>query len=312
MKRPSWSGPALAIAAVLLGASSALAAPSQKRAPDEASSSSSSLEREVERLIEGFRRRGRVRPDERTSWSVYDFTSGRKLVSINEDEAYESASLIKPLVALAFFDAVSRGRQSYGREERRRMEAMLHRSDNFATNWFLRRLGGPASVHRLLKARYGGLLTDLQLVEYIPRGGRTYRNKASAHDYSRFLYALWNGGLPGSNEIKRLMRLPNRDRLAADLPSDIVVFDKTGSTSRLCGEMAILVAPGPDDKPYPFILIGMIQKDGKAPRYGDWIRRRGDVIRAVSKLVYRDITRRHGFDERSASTPPPVKGRVGG
>ncbi len=301
MKRPSRAGTALVFAAAFVGASPAPAAPPP----------ASGLEGEVERLVEGFRRRGRVRPDERTSWSVYDFTSGRKLVSINEDEPYEAASLIKPLVALAFFDAVGRRRQRYGPAERRRMEAMLHRSDNAAANWFLRRLGGPAAVHRLLKARYGGLLSDLRLVEYIPRGGRTYRNKASAHDYSRFLYALWNGDLPGSNEIKRYMGLPNRDRLAS-LPSGIAVFDKTGSTSRLCGEMAILVAPGPGDRTYPYILIGMIQKDGKAPRYGDWIRRRGDVIRAVSKLVYRDISRRHGFDDRSASAPPRAEGRAGG
>lgn len=302
MKRPSWAGPALAFAAALLGSSSVRAA---------SPSPASGLEREVERLVEGLRRRGRVRPDERTSWSVYDFTSGRKLVSINEDEPYEAASLIKPLVALAFFDAVGRGRLRYGPAERRRMRAMLHRSDNASTNWFLRRLGGPAAAHRLLKARYGGLLSDLRLVEYIPRGGRTFRNKASAHDYSRFLYALWHEDLPGSSEIKRYMGLPNRDRLAG-LPSGIAVFDKTGSTSRLCGEMAILVAPGPDDKTYPYILIGMIQKDGSASRYGDWIRRRGDVIRAVSKLVYRDISRRHRFDERSASAPPRVAGRAGG
>ncbi len=273
------------------------------------------LEAKVMRLVELQRRRGRVRPDEQTAWSVYDFTSGKKLVSINEDRPLETASLVKPFIALAFFDAVKDGKLSYGDFERERMEAMIRDSDNASADWFLRRLGGPAAASRRLKRRYGSMLTGLHLVEYIPRSGRTYRNKASVHDYSRFLVALWNGELPGSAEIKRVMGLPKRERLvdgAREVPRDTPVFDKTGTTGRLCGDMGILVAKGPAGKTYPYILVGVIQKDGRTRHYGAWMRRRGDVIRAVSSLVYQDISARHGLDGGVASGPQNPSERPGG
>jgi beta-lactamase class A len=269
------------------------------------------LEAKVERLIDGLRRRGWVRSDERTAWSVYDFTSGKKLVSINEDTPLETASLVKPFIALAFFDAVKDGKFKYGDFEREQMEAMIRESDNEAADWFLRRLGGPAAAQRRLKSGYGSLLSDLRLVEYIPRNGRTYRNKASAHDYSRFLFALWNGDLPGSAEIKRVMGLPKRERLvdgAHAVPSDTPVYDKTGTTGRLCGDMGILVAKGAGGKTYPYILVGVIQKDGRTRHYGAWMKRRGDVIRRVSSLVYEDISARHDLDGSMASAHSSADG----
>ncbi|MDE2490368.1 MAG: serine hydrolase [Elusimicrobia bacterium] len=274
-------------------------------APKPAGPPPTRLERRIESYIAGLRRRGRVRGDERTSWSVYDFTSGKKLVSINEDEAFETASMIKPFIALAYFDAVAKGTRRYGPAERRRMELMIRDSDNASADWFLRRLGGPRAVQRRLTAAYGPMLRGLRLVEYIPLSGRTYRNKATAHDYSRFLYALWRGELPGSAEIKRVMGLPKPDRLTEgveDMPDSVEVYDKTGTTARLCGDMGILVAKTPEGKAYPYIMVGVIQKGDHARHYFTWMRRRGDVIRGVSGLVYRYIAARHEIEDSTAST----------
>lgn len=263
------------------------------------------LEQRIEKLVKDLRRRGLVRSDERTAWSVYDFASDEKLVSVNEDRPLQAASLIKPLIALAYMDAVETGLKRYTPRARYRMRRMIQDSDNASADWVMRQLGGPQAVERRLRARFGGILKDLRLVEYIPASGRTYRNKASVHDYSRFLYALWTGGLPGAEEIKRLMLLPNRDRLrtgADEVPRDTLVYDKTGSTSRLCGDMGILVARGAGGKTFPYILVGIIEKDSHARDYGDWIKRRGDVIREVSGLVYETVAGRHGLDgELSAS-----------
>jgi len=73
-----------------------------------------------------------VAPDERTAWLVYDFTSGRFLVTINAGMSYQSASMIKPFIALAFFHKVREGRLHYTPLHRQRMEAMIQRSDNKA------------------------------------------------------------------------------------------------------------------------------------------------------------------------------------
>lgn len=267
------------------------------RPPEEAAIAAlPDLERRVDDYIKELRRRGRLSHDEQTSWSAYDLTSGEKLFTINEDKPMQAASMVKPFFALAFFHRVDQGRLKYDAKARRNMRLMLQRSNNRATNWVLKRLGGPQEVDRLLRSRYGGILPDTKIVEYIPPGGRTYRNRASVHDYGRFLYALWNQDVPGAAEIKRLMGLPGADRLTERLdapPDALKVYNKTGSTRRLCGEMGILEVRGPDARSYAYTLIGVIEKRNPARNYSRWIRSRGDVIREVSRIVYQTMATRH-------------------
>ncbi len=118
-----------------------------------------------------------------------------------------------------------------------------------------------------MKRNYPGIFQDTRIVEYIPRGGRTYRNEASPHDYSRFLHAVWNDGIPGAREIKRLMGLPSGDRIRTGIegiPAGTRVYNKTGSTARVCGDVGILIARGEDGRQYPYTVIGIIEK-GNAP-----------------------------------------------
>ena len=70
----------------------------------------SELEGQIEHYIKSLRSKGIIRGDERTAWLVYDFTSGKKLVSINEDTTLQAASMIKPFLALAFFHQVKAGK----------------------------------------------------------------------------------------------------------------------------------------------------------------------------------------------------------
>jgi beta-lactamase class A len=258
------------------------------------------LEAAVEAYIKELRRKGRISKDERTGWSVYDFTTGEKLVTINEEVQFQAASLIKPFVAAAFFHRVKNKELIYGPKSRRHMERMIHYSNNPSTNWVMRRVGGPDAVQRILKQNYPGIFRATSIVEYIPRGGKTYRNKASVRDYSRFLYALWKGNIVGAEEIKRLMSLPGADRLytgAESVPIGTEVLNKTGSTARLCADMGILNVQGPDGKRYPYTLIGIIEKQEKARNYTSWIRSRSEVIRDVSNIVYEGIARHHDFGE---------------
>ena len=66
-------------------------------------SAESRLEGEVERYVKSLRSKGALQTNERTAWLVYDFTSGKTLVSINENQQLQAASMIKPYLALAFF-----------------------------------------------------------------------------------------------------------------------------------------------------------------------------------------------------------------
>lgn len=173
----------------------------------------SRLENSIERYIGSLRSRGALRPHERTAWVVSDLTSGAKLASINENTPLQAASMIKPYVALAFFHKVAEGSLPYGPQSRRHMELMIQKSNNPSTNWVMRQTGGPAATQALLKRHYPELCRQLSLVEYIPSGGTTYRNKGSAADYARFLSALWNKKLPYSSEMLRLLNLPGQDRV---------------------------------------------------------------------------------------------------
>ena len=256
------------------------------------------LEFAVDKYVKRMRAKGRISRDERTAWSVFDFTSGEKLVGINEDVQFQGASLVKPFFALAFFHRSKAEGLNYGPKTKRHMRRMIQHSNNSSTNWIMRRVGGPAAIQRILSRNYPGIFKDTRIVEYIPSGGRTYRNKASVHDYSRFLYALWKESIPGAREIRRLMGLPGPDRLytgARDIPKGTRVYNKTGSTAHLCGDMGILVVRGRDGRRYPYIMVGVIEKQRRARNYGSWIRSRGNVIRGVSNLVYQGISQHHGL-----------------
>jgi len=263
-----------------------------------------SLQSQVVKQIKRMRAEGKIRSDEKTSWSVYDFTAGNKLVSINEEIPRQAASMIKPFVAQAFFfTAKEQGsRLRYTSSIREIMERMIRKSNNSATNEIMQIVSryngnaGPRATEAVLK-RYGaGVFGQTSIVEYIPADGRTYRNKASARDYSRFLYALWNDRMPYSRELLDLMALPNHDRITqgvSNIPSNVRVYDKTGSTARLCGNMGIIECRDRRGRPRPYTFIGVIEKGSRSSAYGTWITNRSNAMRQVSNLVYNYMRDQH-------------------
>lgn len=277
------------------------AVPQAPEEPEAAAAGHNAEHRELEQAlvdhVSAMRRQGRLASDERTAWSVYDFATGETLVEINADLELQTASLVKPFLALAFMTQVAKGKLVYDAQSRRQMTRMIQISDNASADWVMRKVGGPAAVENLLHTYYAALLPGVEIKEYIPRSGRTYRNRATARDYSRFLLALWRDELPGSQEIKRLMGLPKRDRLktGVPLPRDVEVFSKTGSTSHLCGDIGVLAVNGPDGRQYAYTLVGIIEKEHPARHYFSWLRSRGNVIRQISYIVYHRVGAMHGF-----------------
>lgn len=266
----------------------------------------SGLQVQVLELLRRLRRQGQIGDGERYSWTVYDFTSGRTLVSINGDSQRQAASMIKPFVAQAYFFQVkqSRGRVRYTGDVRSTMERMIRRSSNPATNQIMEMVSrnqsgrGPKDVEAVLRANAPKIFQQTRIVETIPAGGKTYRNLASAEDYNRFLIALWNDQLPYSEELRSIMALPKRDRIVHGvdgIPDSVRVYEKTGSTARLCGDMGIIVAPGRNGRQYPYTFVGIIERPTSAKNYGAWITKRANAIRAVSGLVYQGMKERHNL-----------------
>lgn len=255
------------------------------------------LSTKIDSHIKSLRAQGKLRGTERTAWIVYDFTSGREIANINGSSQLQAASMIKPFLALAFFHEVEAGRLIYGSSSRRHMELMIQKSNNESTNWVMRQTGGPAKTEAILKRNYPELCPQIRIVEYIPDGGRTYRNEGSAEDYGRFLHALWYRRLPKSDEMLRVMGLPGSDRLytrVKSVPTGTRVYNKTGSTAMCCGDMGIVVAKGRDGKTYPYALIGIIESSRRNnSNYSSWISSRANVIRGVSNLVYQEMKKRY-------------------
>lgn len=250
--------------------------------------STSTLEEQLEEYITELRHKGQVARDEKTGWLVIDLTRGETLVEINVDNPYQAASMIKPFIALAYFHRLKDGKLHYGPQSHRKMAAMIQHSNNSATNWILRQVGGPRAAQKILRTHYSHLLQETSIVEYIPSGGRTYRNKASAKDYGRFLVALWRNQLPHSKELRRLMALPGRDRLywGTPIPQGTLIYNKTGTTAKLCGDMGILAPRAENGRRYPYVVVGIIEKQRKTRNYGRWAMSRGNVIRQVSSMIY--------------------------
>jgi beta-lactamase class A len=260
-------------------------------APPSLPSADSKLEHSIENYIRDLRKKGRIAGDESTGWMVYDLEKNESILDINADKQFQAASMIKPFVALAFFHQVNIGKLKYGPQSRRQLEAMIQRSSNSATNWVMRQVGGPAQCNAILKHNYSQIFQKTKIKEYIPAGGRTYLNSASPSDYVRFLQALWNKKLPEDKEIKRLMALPGRDRIynGTPIPKGTLVYNKTGSTGHLCGDMGILVPKTRQGGRFPYIIVGIIERRSKASDYGQWMHSRSRIIREVSALVYEEM-----------------------
>ena len=101
---------------------------------------------------------------------------------------------------------------------------------------------------------------------------------------------------PGGHVSESVVLGTGRFTLGADgVARQTWVFDKTGTTARLCGNMGILVAQGRNGGRYPYTFIGIIEKARPTKHYRAWKDNRGDVIRDVSGIAYQHLSRLHNL-----------------
>ena len=260
----------------------------------------SNLEANIDRYIKRLRFRGALASTDRTSFVVYDVTKQKKVVSINEDQTMMAASLIKNFIMLAYFHEVKHKRLEHTAENRRQLRQMIQRSANTSTNYFIRLLGGPRGVERILRWNYP-YFKQTRIVEYIPAGGRTYRNTTSAHELNKFYNQLWLGNLPYSHKMKYYLGLPNGDRMhdKTCIPSNVRVYHKTGTVYGLVADSGILAIIDSQGKQRVYIFTGMIEdqtktnKRNRSEKFWAWVGRRSDTLRRVSEAVYEYIYEVH-------------------
>ena len=260
----------------------------------------SPLEATFELYIKNRRNRRILATTDRTSFVVYDISKNKKLVSINEDRQMMAASLIKNFVMLAYFHEVKYGRKAHTAVNKGHLKAMIQWSSNPSTNYFIRLLGGPARVDRILKTNYPHF-KQTRIVEYIPRSGRTYRNMTSARDLGTFFLRLWQGRLPHSEKMKWYFKLKNGDYIFKKtyIPSSVTVYNKTGTVYGLVGDGGILVLRDPRGLQRPYVFVGLMEDRTKTNRknrwqsFADWRNRRSYILRRLSERAYKYIYENH-------------------
>ena len=93
------------------------------------------------------------------------------------------------------------------------------------------------------------------------------------------------------------MSLPGPDRLVygSDVPGGTEIYNKTGTTAQLCGDMGILVARSRDGRKAPYAVVGIVERSTKPGDYKQWMHNSGDIIREFSSLVYGAIKQKHNL-----------------
>lgn len=264
-------------------------------------STNTTLERRIQQVVTQMRREGRVSADERTAWAITDLQSGTRIVSINADRPMQCASMVKHMVIQAYLMChFTKDRNLYPLSQRvmDEMRGMIVKSNNEFTNHIIKRLGGPQGVQWMLRKEAPHIFRNINIVEYIPEDGRTYKNQASAADYDRFLLALWRNELPGSDILKKMMKIPNHDRIRSAtrfVSKSATVYDKTGSTSMLCGDTGIIACKDKFGGNVAYTITGIIEKSRRASNYGNWISARSNVMRDVSDQVYLYFAQRYNL-----------------
>ena len=253
---------------------------------------STTLESQFVATLKKLRRAGRIAADERVAIVIDDLVTRRKLVALNADRPMQCASMIKPFVIQAYlYCHYRKDPRLYPLDKRilAEMRGMIVESNNTYTNHLFKRLGGPQGVQWMLRKQAPQIFRNIDIVENIPHGGKTYRNRASASDYSRFLQAIWYNRLPGAELMKKLMGIRKHNRISVGtryLPKTLTVYDKTGSTAMLCGDFGIIDYHRKNGASRPYTFVCIIEKARKAKNYSSWISARSDVIRDLSDRAY--------------------------
>ncbi|MBI2558455.1 serine hydrolase [Candidatus Woesearchaeota archaeon] len=275
--------------------------------------SGDTLEEKIVRHVADLKKSGKIAYDENVGFLVYDFKANERLVSLYTDAQMQAASMIKPYVALAYLHTVAQ-EKNIDPFIMGHLRKMLQESDNVSTNFIMDKvevdgIKGPEAIQSILLNNYKDTLKQASIIDYIPltpkekesakeqgltvsEGESYYSNLSSVNDYQGFLDALWHNHLPHSDKLKELMSEARWNRVLSRIlgkPKKTILYNKTGTTARVCGDISIVEARDKDDNIYPYSLIAIIEKKNRVngeEAYHKWARSRADVIRELSVLAH--------------------------
>lgn len=197
------------------------------------------LTAQIQSIIQSERDKGAM-----VSVEVKDLNTG-DYVSLSQGQQ-QSASLIKLYVAGCVYENMEQVRltQTYEGEIEELIKAMITVSDNDATNTLVTKLGqGDANVgmanvnqycqnHGFTETFMGRLMLDFE---------STSDNYTSVTDCTKFLTAIYNNALTGSESILGYMKQQERTgKIPAGVPAGVETANKTGELTDVENDVAFV------------------------------------------------------------------------
>jgi len=228
---------------------------------------------------------------------VWDYETG-KYASVNSDEIFPAASIIKIPVLLEFFRSVEAGQVSiedkmtltdyyraegsgdiqFQREGNKYSmdflaKKMIQISDNSSTNMLMSSIGGMNDVNRAIKS-WG--LKRTQINNWLPDMGGT--NVTTTEDLARMLYNIENAGFLSQASKEKIFEymggVKNNRLIHSGLSPKASFYHKTGDIGYMLGDAGIVITP--DNHKY--IVAIMARRPYNSPAGKEFIVRASSII----------------------------------
>jgi len=223
---------------------------------------------------------------------IHDLKKDETVVNIKADRIRNAASLIKPLVMLTVYDLAFQNKLCLTDSIETHIYKMITVSNNESTNSLIRLVGDGSTVRGLEKInatvrKYG--FRDTYLVEAIPEGGRTYRNRTSAYDLSEYFRKIYKRSIISPHYSQKMIDVlldnhVRRIETAVLVQDGVPVADKTGYVCGTNGDSGIVFLRNINRNASDYV-ISIIIENPYRPTNG-WGRRKTEVIRHLSNVIY--------------------------
>ena len=223
---------------------------------------------------------------------IHDLSKNETVVNIKADRMRNAASLIKPFVMLTVYDLAQQNKVCLTDSIENHIYKMITVSNNESTNRLIRQIGsgstykGLEQINTSIK-KYG--FRDTYLVEPIPEGGRTYRNRTSAYDMSEFFRKVYSRTLVSPYYSQKMVDIllnnkVHRIETPTLVQDGVPVADKTGYVRGTNGDCGIVFLRNIKHNASDYV-VSIIIENPYRPQEG-WGKQKTAVIRHLSNLIY--------------------------
>lgn len=278
------------------------------------------LEADITRYVNDLREKGLARTRGIEDYSLFakDLSSGEVFLDINTNVARLAASTNKMYVLLAAEHEVDAGRLDYTNQLERNLIGMIRSSNNTSTDWVIDQVGGEEKVNTIVQ-EYGFEDTVVEKINQAVTGGRTLGNKTSAEDLADLLERLYQGKLPRTEDMRRILSLKasgHKDRIfdGTCIPGDPKyltknggyiesVKDKTGFIWGANTDAGLVTAHFYNEEKdqtsvVPYVVAYLIEDENAKPdgfrgNANAWGRAKSETMRTISEATFWTLQQRY-------------------